>query len=336
MNKFSLILFSLILSSSANAQFECSDIEVIGIFTNNLNVRNVSVLLTNHTKEPDTNLIFETDFQLKKGNDTLVYMKVFGFSYKLPMSIKDTVMYNLDLYNKYHSSEVYPRPNNSIRESAALLLNTDKPDCEIVHNVDSVIIDMPFSSNIGCEDFKVIGLYKTANTGKMEYSMLLTNTNKDSINAAVNGAYTSFEFFDEVGKSVSKESNSGYDLPLPKDTLVVHLEFTKSIDSIKNFTLRTKNPVCEINYERNLTSIKKVTEVINTISVYPNPTDGLIQINTGKTEEIIDVKLFNTQGQQVQFELDKNNLNISHLDAGMYVLQVFTKNGVFSEKVRKD
>jgi PKD repeat protein len=70
------------------------------------------------------------------------------------------------------------------------------------------------------------------------------------------------------------------------------------------------------------------------ISLYPNPSDGLIQISSEiKIDKII---IFNNSGKLV---LDKTiddksvMLNIDYLPSGVYIMQVYFKNGIITKKM---
>ncbi len=77
----------------------------------------------------------------------------------------------------------------------------------------------------------------------------------------------------------------------------------------------------------------------NDIDLFPNPTDGLINIRLLKpVNEKMSVRIFNVQGQEVINRLfDKPGkevqLNASHLSNGLYLLSIRTKNGIVTKKM---
>jgi hypothetical protein len=77
-----------------------------------------------------------------------------------------------------------------------------------------------------------------------------------------------------------------------------------------------------------LTAIDTLNQ--NTFSVYPNPTKGIIKIqsNTMLKTEVCDVS-----GKSVGFFFG-NQLDLTHLANGLYILKMYAKDGiVLKEKV---
>lgn len=73
-----------------------------------------------------------------------------------------------------------------------------------------------------------------------------------------------------------------------------------------------------------ITEKNKVKE----LSVYPNPTNSILSIDT-KGEEILGIKVYNIAGKQINSTLNKNStLDVSSFQNGIYILQVQTQNGI--------
>jgi len=65
----------------------------------------------------------------------------------------------------------------------------------------------------------------------------------------------------------------------------------------------------------------------NNLSVYPNPTTGIIQIENNTDNNINKIVVTNTLGQEVNiFKNNINNIDISHLPNAIYFINIFTKN----------
>ncbi len=69
------------------------------------------------------------------------------------------------------------------------------------------------------------------------------------------------------------------------------------------------------------------------LSVYPNPTRGLVNINSAVPVE--KIKVFNQAGIMMQQEYETSVLNMDNLPAGIYFLQVGTAEGTSVQKVIK-
>lgn len=77
-------------------------------------------------------------------------------------------------------------------------------------------------------------------------------------------------------------------------------------------------------------------ETDNLVSVYPNPTSGLLTINSRST--IKTLELFDIQGRQVQsFSISEaNTIDISNVSKGVYFLDIKTNSGTAVKKIIKD
>lgn len=66
------------------------------------------------------------------------------------------------------------------------------------------------------------------------------------------------------------------------------------------------------------------------INIYPNPTTGLIKINS--YEQILNCDIFNLQGEKLK-SFNSEFLNISTLEKGVYILKLVTNKNSYSEKI---
>lgn len=73
-------------------------------------------------------------------------------------------------------------------------------------------------------------------------------------------------------------------------------------------------------------------------SVYPNPTSSILNLKI-ENQQIKEVKIYNLMGKEVLKNSsklsEKENINISHLSSGMYLLQVKTDANTFTKKIIK-
>jgi len=82
----------------------------------------------------------------------------------------------------------------------------------------------------------------------------------------------------------------------------------------------------------------RTTPELNAISVFPNPTKGELRMENGKLR-MDNVQIFDIFGKQLlilnsQFSI-LNSIDISHLPAGTYFVQITTEKGVVTKKVVK-
>lgn len=85
----------------------------------------------------------------------------------------------------------------------------------------------------------------------------------------------------------------------------------------------------QIRYDTDALSIEE-NDSFNSVTIYPNPTTGKIQINTN--DEIQRVVVRNILGETVK-TISSKNLNISDQPNGVYFIEVVTETGRFSEKL---
>jgi len=79
-----------------------------------------------------------------------------------------------------------------------------------------------------------------------------------------------------------------------------------------------------------LLSIEEFT--VSDFSLYPNPASNQITIETQNTIEIKEITIYNSLGQRMISSLE-TNINTSQLVSGIYIVNIFTDQGIFSKKL---
>ena len=76
------------------------------------------------------------------------------------------------------------------------------------------------------------------------------------------------------------------------------------------------------------------------IRIFPNPSAGIINISFDESLHVGKIVLYNQQGIRVLSEgvsaangLQNHRFDASHLNAGLYLLQIHTSNGIFTERI---
>lgn len=106
----------------------------------------------------------------------------------------------------------------------------------------------------------------------------------------------------------------------------------------------TYNNACEATYYHGVVSFTpgpcavNVNEVENHLEIFPNPTNGFIQINVnlGGRKELT---VLNISGQVVwkdSFLIQKKSLDISALPAGIYFIKISSKDRIVTHRVIKE
>ena len=70
------------------------------------------------------------------------------------------------------------------------------------------------------------------------------------------------------------------------------------------------------------------------IIVYPNPTNGLLNISTSRVQNVL-ITMFNISGQLVINETNKKVIDINHLESGVYFMNIKVDNITYIRKVIK-
>ena len=84
----------------------------------------------------------------------------------------------------------------------------------------------------------------------------------------------------------------------------------------------------------NPTTLSNIDFTESSIKIYPNPTNGRLNINLSSESTLENIKIYNLLGEMVM-ESKKQNLNINKLAAGVYLLEIKTTEGLLTKKVIK-
>ncbi len=82
-------------------------------------------------------------------------------------------------------------------------------------------------------------------------------------------------------------------------------------------------------------SVDKInTQVVETLTVYPNPTNGILNIGT-KEGIVKEVRVFNILGKEIMSAKKQSTIDLSAYTKGFYILNVMTDKGTKSVKIIK-
>ena len=99
------------------------------------------------------------------------------------------------------------------------------------------------------------------------------------------------------------------------------------VDIANQSSLSTEQNRFELVFTDTTLSNQVVNE--NNITVYPNPTNDRLFITTANTTKLASISIYNLLGKQVQanLNLEQNSIDMSHLSAGVYLLELTTTTG---------
>ncbi len=138
-----------------------------------------------------------------------------------------------------------------------------------------------------------------------------------------------FENLDGLGSFSTKKIISR-EVQSPRSVIAADIDNDGDMDVIASSQNDDK-----IAWYENLTILGVEENQIDTIKIYPNPTDGLLYIDAN-IESIKGATVFDILGKKVlQLEGNKQQVDISSLESGMYFLNLKTESGQFNQKIIK-
>ena len=138
-----------------------------------------------------------------------------------------------------------------------------------------------------------------------------------------------------------ESDSSNFNLPRTGTSNYINIHFyPDGIEGIGTTKIRVEDPNDVSNYyilsfvgdARTTTGINEFSS--STISMFPNPSNGNLNINSSSTD-LISVSVFNMIGEEV-LQISGNNKiqqDISDLKAGIYLVQVSNGDNKFTEKL---
>lgn len=322
MKSFVWLVFML-SSLSLYGQFDCNHIKLLGIYDNNKFSSQLSLLITNTSLVNDGNGNVYTVIRLEnEAGDTIANSAAI---FRLPNSVEDSIIYKIPIHEDYDNINDLPNYYSG-------LLMTNYPDCEIAYHLDTIPeINLPQTTNLDCNDFKVLGIYETANGGNHNYSFILTNTNGDSLRTWGTG-YTQFQFVDENDEPVSSASSPSYFIPRQiGETIIVELEFVEGFTDIKPLFLKMKNPDCLIEYHSESTVNSYEVEKEH-FKIYPNPTRDKIEVATKRPLKEMEIRDLNGR---ILKSTNFKQLDLAELNAGIYLMVLKFEETTVVQKIVK-
>ncbi|OUR94627.1 hypothetical protein A9Q87_03050 [Flavobacteriales bacterium 34_180_T64] len=73
----------------------------------------------------------------------------------------------------------------------------------------------------------------------------------------------------------------------------------------------------------------------NEVILYPNPTSDILNIKLSSNNTIVNVTVFDMLGKVQNVNSTNNQINLSSISSGVYILQVETNNGLISKQIIK-
>lgn len=130
--------------------------------------------------------------------------------------------------------------------------------------------------------------------------------------------------FDKYGNQTTSETGELTFLPIvPDEELTYTLVKTGYQDFTGKVTVKEENMITNVD-------IEMIPNNLDKIQVFPNPGNGLFNMLTTAQESDISITVFTERGKKVHYEyweqFKGRTLDLTHLDNGVYYLQVSSKS----------
>ncbi len=141
--------------------------------------------------------------------------------------------------------------------------------------------------------------------------------------------------FDNINLPFDDANNDGYVVfkIKTKSTLVAGDTFSNlaSIYFDYNSQIDTNNYITTIQNPLGL----QENEVVNTISIYPNPVKDMLHFQT--KENVFKIEVYDVAGRIISSKaILENKVNLSELKTGNYFLKLYTEKGITNTKIIKE
>jgi len=187
--------------------------------------------------------------------------------------------------------------NNNIEGSLSFYNN---PKLDIVTLVNNLVQELDFSSN------PLLTLIDVVDNPNLEFVNMKNGGNQNQ------------PFFD--GRNCPQFSCLVVDDPnaANEDIFVdTNTTLVGSVEACNNLTINEETPQQQL-------------------SIYPNPVQDLLNINTNNTK-IIKIEIYDVLGKKVLVTTgDTTQIDISNLDNGLYLVNIQTEQGVLVKKIMKE
>ncbi|WP_329805743.1 DUF7619 domain-containing protein [Flavobacterium facile] len=141
--------------------------------------------------------------------------------------------------------------------------------------------------------------------------------------------------FENINLPYDNANNDGYVVfkIKTKSTLVAGDTFS----NLANIYFDYNSPIVTNNYTTTIQNTLGLqeNELLNTISVYPNPVKDMLHFQT--KEKVLKVEIYDVAGRIVSSKsIIENKINLSELKAGNYFLKLYTEKGIMHTKIIKE
>jgi|GEM_PF-2475529 len=167
------------------------------------------------------------------------------------------------------------------------------------------------SNYISVENSPVSDFYATPTSGTAPLTVQFTNK-------STNATSWTWDFGDGTNSNQKELSHTYYSIGVYTVTLIASNAYCDNTKEINNYII--------VNSPTDVSSSEKS----NLIRIYPNPTSGVLKIES--SIEIYYLEIYDMVGQLVYESKLKPEINISKFNAGIYFIKLYIKNDMIHTK----
>lgn len=137
------------------------------------------------------------------------------------------------------------------------------------------------------------------------------------------------------GTGTVKYENSGAGYVLGRDGDTPYWYFKGSIDDLGIWGRALSASELNIIYTGGTLSTTDF-EMSKSITLYPNPVKDILHIKVSEGINITNCEMFDISGKSMKAEIFDNNIDVSQIQKGLYLIKLKTSKGILTEKFIKE
>ncbi|MFD1614825.1 T9SS type A sorting domain-containing protein [Gelatiniphilus marinus] len=172
-----------------------------------------------------------------------------------------------------------------------------------------------------------------------DWFIAVNSENLRSGNHAINNGWKTTYTVDVFPYDAGTEEGNGYSgnnaATNPKDVITSLLDMAP-FDGV-NTNMSHRIGTVTFNYIDSTLSLDNINDLEN-VSIHPNPSKGKITLSNLKNKDLISASIYNILGRlvkdiPVKKGLSKLNIDLTHLNKGVYLLNIKTANSTTTKKL---
>lgn len=345
---FGLLIASFYLTSTSQAQITITreDMPETGIMV-------IRVIDTLTNSSPGSNGPDQRwDFSANQSSytDTIRYLLVSevpdGDEFQTANLVEGRIMD--DPSGKFHNYSFYDVRDNGIY-GLGWILSLEIPTISSYYGVQTydetpLIIPLPLTYSLENEETSIAHLYSNTTIMGIEYdsshvkSIINVTQVVDGHGTLITpiGTYIALRMVETsttIDSTFSYLQETGWDW-VSTDTTeqTTYRWFAKDVGEVA--TLYEDNETNEFHYfiKSQVTDVEKILHNVD-LKIYPNPSNDMLQIETDKAIKYIQIMSLNGQ---LMTTTQNNNIDVSQLSTGVYIVKVYINEGVITRKFVKN